>query len=114
MDARRGLLGWVLVALLGAQLLGLLHRVAHAPLAAPPASQQRAGEPSPQGGVAALFPTHDAPECRLFDAVGPDNACPPPAGSTPALLASEPPSGHVPQVLARWVAPFQARGPPSR
>lgn len=124
MIARRWLLGWVLVALVAAQGLGFMHRVAHAPHAdwqpagapahAPGAPGNDAAVHDPAGWLAALFATHGTDSsCRLYDAVGHDSLPLPPALAAVAVLAA---GGELPCAATRFIqngtAPFQARGPP--
>jgi len=110
---RRYLLAVVAVALLHAQSLGLLHRLAHQPHAnqAAVTAARDAGQLS---SVASPF-AHEAGEadCRLFDgllASGPGgepiaNALSPAGTTTPAFHAAAAPRPAT-------CSPFEARGPP--
>ncbi len=103
-------LTWLLAcALVLAQALALMHGISHGLRHA-----ERAAA-APSGWVDALFSAHsdDSSTCKLFDSLG--HTAPPacavlavPMGIPPyllPLLAGE--------ALARWVALFEARGPPS-
>lgn len=111
MTARRWCLAWVLTALVCAQALGFMHRVVHTPPAVAAAAE--AHEHAGANWVATLFAAHDAPGCRLFDAMG---HCGLPLATAlpvfPVLSAGlgllSVPSGFIDSS----VAPFQARGPP--
>jgi hypothetical protein len=115
---RRGLLWFLLVALVAVQALGLVHRIAHgdhAPSAsgfsAPGAAH--AGVPAPQWD-AGLFGGHeDDGGCLLYDQLSHGGFLPVPAPATlpvlaPAFLLQWFQGGF----LARWAALFDARGPP--
>jgi hypothetical protein len=125
---RRVLFGLLALALLLAQALALMHRVAHAP-------QLQAGVQRPaaaalehdhhvhdghdpgheaDGWLAALF-AHEGgdPGCRVLDSLGHDAmTCPPAlqaAAAVPAFLLSF----SLGEFLARRAALFEARGPPA-
>ena len=125
-------LAWLLVfALLLAQILGLMHGVVHGGVHAPHRSQfhmplhdggqeqQHLHDDGPDAGqnagwLASLFASHEGePDCRLFDQASHGSAVP-----AVALLSLPvvPPSLVVAifqgEVLARWAALFDARGPP--
>lgn len=114
---RRILPAFVVVALLFAQALGLLHGIAHAPLArdaawsANASSSSRAGEPA---DAAEVF-SHEAgePTCRLFDALTCGSAAASDAASPAAAPVGfeRPLALHAPRAAPR--NPFQARGPPT-
>lgn len=118
---RRVLFGLLALALVLAQALALMHRVAHAPDAAP-GVQQPAGavlgdehdhERGEAGWLAALF-AHEGgdPGCRVLDSLGHDAmACPPAlhaSTAVPAFILSL----SLGEFLARRAALFEARGPP--
>lgn len=114
MTMRRWLLGWVLVALAGAQALGFVHRIAHGPHA-PAAHVHAAGPGAHAHWAEALFAGHDGErDCRLFDALGLDQLplAPPvlpallPAAATRLLQAGG-------LLATRCPAPYRARGPPA-
>ncbi|MGV3493256.1 MAG: hypothetical protein ACO1OY_05250 [Ramlibacter sp.] len=110
MTLRRWLLGWVLVALVGAQALGFVHRIAHGPH-----SPAHAHAIQPQAHWAdALFAGHDGErDCRLFDALGLDQL-PLAVPALPALPAAA--TGMLLPAAAllagRCPSPYRARGPP--
>lgn len=103
------------LVLLAAQALGLVHRSLHvgAPMPGQPhALALQAGPAS----APTLFADHESgtPECRLIDSLG-HHAAP----AAPALLLPMVPSLFVlawfeGECVARWVALFDARGPPQR
>jgi hypothetical protein len=118
--ARRAVLWAMLAALLFAQTLGLMHRVAH-PGFVPSASAQVAALHGPAaasaqkagGWVANLF-AHDDAGCRLFDQA----AHGAPLLDVPSLVLPLALAVHVfawleGQACARAAASFDARGPPS-
>jgi hypothetical protein len=117
-SVRRWLLGWVLVALLGAQALGHMHRVAHADGgSAPDAHAQEGatpGAPAGAGWFSALFAGHDDYSgCLSFDAVSHGGMAPPAGAAAPALPAVHEGVPHVPAAIPRCAsAPFEARAPP--
>jgi len=94
------------LALLFAQALGLAHRVLHHPHAVnhPHATHHQS-----------LFQHSDqSPDCRLFDQAGSaDGLACVPAIALPMALSSFVFLYFQGEVLARWVALFDARGPPS-
>ena len=116
----RDRMGWhallaLLLSLVLAQSLGLIHRFAHdRPLPTQPLAVT-AGERCQDSWLASLFGSHDeqSPECRLLDGAG--HAAPP---TVAALAAPVLPLAQVVAIthaefIARWVALFDARGPPS-
>lgn len=120
MSARRCAAVLLVFALLAAQTLGLLHRHAHASAPAAVAAHaagvhcQQAHSPA-MHGMAAAFAVHDegSAECRLFDQIARADA----AISVLILPAPVPPSLPVlrfshGEAVSRWVALFDARGPP--
>ncbi|RYX88489.1 MAG: hypothetical protein EOO28_36015 [Comamonadaceae bacterium] len=116
-----------MLALLVAQSLGFVHRVVHhmpAPLAAAsqglkaPAAQPSGMAAAPvaaAGFLASLFQhNEDDPSCRVFDQAGSADALACPAAAVlPMALSSFVLLFFQGEVLARWVALFDARGPPS-
>ncbi|HSV47443.1 MAG TPA: hypothetical protein VLJ58_16760 [Ramlibacter sp.] len=115
---------WVaclLVAMLLAQALGLMHRVAHGgPLAAVAAAQSQAAAKAapPQAGthawVGGLFAGHDDTSCRLYDLLHHPGVAPEPPAPLAALPSGAQPPGAAPAfVLAARDGFFQARAPPS-
>ena len=123
MVARRGLLWFVLFALLMAQTLGLVHRMTHGtPLAMSAANAGYAaaldnvgpGDDENNRWATALAHGHsDDPTCLVFDQVSQGGAM----FALPALLlpAAAPLlflRWFQGEALARWAALFEARGPP--
>ncbi|NKE65258.1 hypothetical protein RAMLITH_05445 [Ramlibacter sp. RBP-2] len=109
---RRTLPALVVVALLFAQALGLLHGIAHGPIAG--AQAQVAANAADDRDAASDVFSHEAgePTCRLFDALTCGGAVPTEAGPAPACPAAlERPLAHQAPLAAR-AAQFQARGPP--
>lgn len=113
---RRVALVWLVLALLGAQTLGLLHQIAHG--AGPVHAVGQGGAPAAVedgDALARLFAGHvSGKDCRLYDQLShSDLLCAVPAAVLPAPLP-----GFVLRVLqgdfvARRAALFDARGPPS-
>lgn len=121
MIMRRAVIGWFLFALVCAQSVGLLHRVAHLPpgaaavLASPvTAAEQPAGKVHAASWLHTLFPHEDELGCRLFDGVG---QCGTPLHA-PALATLQAPAAHLlpwaqPSLHERQTAPYLARAPPN-
>jgi len=111
MTKRRGLLWLVLFAVLAAQTLGLMHRVVHHPDAAHFTQDERGHH---DGALAGLFSTHDEPSCPLYDQLGQGGVMPVlPSVPLPLIPAAFVLRWFQGEFLARWVALFDARGPPS-
>ncbi|VTU24448.1 hypothetical protein H6CHR_02195 [Variovorax sp. PBL-H6] len=115
----RALLCMLAFALWFATTLGLMHRTLHGLGSSPaPAVAGAAVEERTTGngahGLSALFGTHSDAECRLYDQLshGPA-AFGVPAVVLPVLLPAAVFLYLEGEVLARWVALFDARGPPS-
>jgi hypothetical protein len=120
MTQRRGLLWLVLLALVAAQTLGLMHRAFHHAGADYPVLRisqhavQQDQVAGTQGWIASLFSSHDDSSCPLYDQLGQGGMITMP----PAIALPLAPTAFVLQwfqgeVLARWAALFDARGPPS-
>ncbi|GAA4334157.1 hypothetical protein GCM10023165_09830 [Variovorax defluvii] len=112
----RALLCVLALALWLATTLGLMHRtlhghaLSHAPAAA--AGQSETGHPV--HGLSALFGGHGSDaDCRLYDQLshGPAALCVP-ALMLPVQLPAATFLFLLGEALARWVALFDARGPP--
>jgi hypothetical protein len=112
----RALLCVLAFALWFATTLGLLHRTIHGHGAA----QAQAVAVVDEGqadhadhGLSALFGAHSDADCRLYDQLshGPAALCVP-ALVLPALLPAATFLYLEGEALARWVALFDARGPP--
>lgn len=113
----RAMLCVLALALWLATTLGLVHRTIHAPLAshAHAAVSAHAGEADHAShGLVALFSEHSEADCRLYDQLshGPAALCVP-ALLLPVMLPAATFAYLEGEVLARWVALFDARGPPS-
>ncbi len=133
---RHGLVGWLLLALLWAPTLGLLHRHVHVPheaahaahagvQAAPSASAWAAApggaeNPGPaqtagllHDGIASLFASHgEAADCLLYDQCSVADALVSAPLALPAALPVFLLHFFQGAALARWVALYDARGPP--
>jgi hypothetical protein len=117
---RRCCLSAVLAAVVLAQLLGFMHRVVHAGTTAGVEAAAVAAQPDEQpSGTSAeawlgdLFPHEDESSCRIFDGAGLQALV---SFDLPVLL---PIVATMPELrlragefVARWVALFDARGPP--
>jgi hypothetical protein len=123
MRLRRTLLSCLVLALVWAQALGMMHRVAHADHAGSgqastlqqPGDDGQAGEPG-HGWIAALFAGHDegGGSCRVFDQQGHGDAMPCVAAlALPSVLFALVAPWRAGYRLAASAAPFGARGPPS-
>jgi hypothetical protein len=107
---------WCLLALvlLAAQTLAQMHQQVHAHKLQTwqePAALQ--AEPAEGDGIAQLFAGHKAGDCRLYDQLGHADSLP----AMPVLMLPLVPCAFILQffqgeVLARWAALFDARGPP--
>lgn len=117
---RRCCLSTVLAAVGLAQLLGFMHRVVHAgtvagieasALAAQP--EARPSDPPADIRLGALFPHRDESSCRIFDGAGLQALVP---IDLPALTSIVTTTRELRlragESVARWVALFDARGPP--
>jgi hypothetical protein len=99
--------------------LGVMHRSLHVPGLAEAAAAMQA---TPQGGVhkhadhglGSLFGEHTDAECRLYDQLAHGSAAPGvPLVVLPILLPSATFAYLQGEAIARWIALFDARGPPS-
>jgi len=102
----------------GAQALNTAQgsHVAHAPRAVPNGKAAPAALPvaRPGGWVGALFGLHDEAQCQLYDQLAHGAAAPcVPVLVLPLLLPVATLHFLEGQALARWVALFDARGPPA-
>ena len=108
--------------------LGVMHRSLHVPglaeveAAGASATTLTGPQPGLQGGVhkhaahglASLFGEHTDAECRLYDQLGDGSATPSvPLVVLPMLLPAATFAFLQGEAIARWVALFDARGPPS-
>ena len=108
------------VALWLAGTLGLTHRSLHAPglsavAAAAAGVDCRRGAHAPAArGLSGLFGDHTDAECRLYDQLSHGSgALGVPPGVLPLLLPAAPLACLQGEAVARWVALFEARGPPA-
>ncbi|MDM0030713.1 hypothetical protein QTI33_00990 [Variovorax sp. J22P271] len=104
-------------ALWAATTLGLLHGTLHGVAAsahADAATGAVAGKAAASHGLSALFGVHTEAECRLYDQLshGAAAPCVPPV-FLPVLLPAASFVWLEGEVFARWIALFDARGPPS-
>ena len=109
----------LVVALWFAGTLGLIHRTLHLPglaqahAAALVAHPEGAHEHAARG-IGDLFGHHSDAECRLYDQLSHGSGAPGvPMVLLPVLLPSATFAYLQGEALARWVALFDARGPPS-
>jgi hypothetical protein len=110
--ARRLVVCLVALALVAAQLLGLMHRVLHVPVAGTSSVASMASTASPV--LKSLFAGHEGDaSCRLYDSLGHDFAPPAPAIVLPLALCAVVLEVLRCEFVARWAALFDARGPPS-
>ncbi len=117
------------LALWFASTLGMMHRVLHVETGHVPAfAAQQGGAPAHgeaymhaggddhphhHGGLLALFGDHADPDCRLYDQLaGGAAALSVPPVVLPIVLPTARFHYFLGEVLARWVALFDARGPP--
>jgi hypothetical protein len=116
MSSRRRIV-WCLLALvlLAAQTLAQMHQQVHAYKLQPGQglAEAQLAEPAEGDGVAQLFAGHKAGDCRLYDQLGHADSLP----AMPVLVLPLAPCAFILQflqgeVLARWAALFDARGPP--
>ena len=113
----RTLLCVLAFALWAATTLGLLHGTLHGAAAsahADAATVAVAGKAAASRGLTALFGVHTEAECRLYDQLshGAAAPCVPPV-FLPVLLPAASFVWLEGEVFARWIALFDARGPPS-
>jgi hypothetical protein len=118
MALRRGLLWFLLFALVTVQALGLMHSVAHGVRFAPVpslAAGTAAADDVERGWEAGLFGQHDDDAgCLLYDQLSHGGCMPMPMA---AALPVMPPAFILQwfqgEFLARWATLFDARGPPA-
>lgn len=92
--------------------LGVMHRSLHVPGLAQ-ATAAGAHKHAPHG-LGSLFGEHTDAECRLYDQLGDGSATPSvPLVVLPMLLPAATFAWLQGEAIARWVALFDARGPPS-
>jgi hypothetical protein len=111
----RALVIALMVAVWFAGTLGLMHRSLHVP-GLPAAAEQAAQVAHKHAGhhLAGLFGEHTDAECRLYDQLGDGSATPNvPLVVLPILLPAATFAWLQGEAIARWVALFDARGPPS-
>ena len=99
-------------------LLGVMHEAVHVPgLAAVAASLDKGSHDHHDQaghGLASLFGAHTDAECRLYDQLAHGASAPTvPAVVLPMLLPSATFAYLQGEAIARWIALFDARGPPS-
>jgi len=116
----RAILVVLAIALWFAGTLGVMHRSLHVPglpaaAATVQAAQADKGAHVHAGhGVVSLFGDHTDAECRLYDQLSHGSSVPGvPLVVLPVLLPSATFAYLQGEAIARWVALFDARGPPS-
>lgn len=111
----------LVVALWFAGTLGLMHRTMHVPglghthaAATVQADQPEGAQEHAARGIGGLFGDHSDAECRLYDQLSHGSgALGVPMVALPVLLPSATFAYLQGEAIARWVALFDARGPPS-
>jgi len=109
----------LMVALWFAGTLGLIHRTLHVPGLAQAHAAALAAHPEgahehAAHGIGDLFGHHSDAECRLYDQLSHGSGAPGvPMVVLPVLLPSATFAYLQGEAIARWVALFDARGPPS-
>lgn len=115
----------LVIALWFAGTLGLIHRSLHVTGLAQATAAAQAGHADDAGGhashtshvshgIASLFGDHTDAECRLYDQLSHGSgALGVPTMVLPVLLPSATFAYLQGEAIARWVALFDARGPPS-
>jgi len=99
------------------QSLGQLHAIKHGSLAPAPhviAAQEASKNQLEDGFLEQLFSSHSSStDCRLYDQLRDSHALPTVASMlSPTVLPSLLVAIFAGEVLARWAALFEARGPP--
>jgi hypothetical protein len=108
-----------MAALWFAGTLGLMHRSLHLPGLAQASSAVQAGHADGAGGhashgIASLFGVHSDAECRLYDQLSHGSGVlGVPMVVLPVFLPSATFAYLQGEAIARWIALFDARGPPS-
>jgi hypothetical protein len=116
----RAILVVLAIALWFAGTLGVMHRSLHVPGLASASSVAATVQANKSGhvhaghGVVSLFGDHTDAECRLYDQLSHGSSVPGvPLVVLPMLLPSATFAYLQGEAIARWVALFDARGPPS-
>ncbi|TFY96553.1 hypothetical protein [Ramlibacter rhizophilus] len=107
-------LAWILglaLALLAAQAVGLAHRTVHGPQ---PAGAAHAAAQADHDGHDLFGHEAGGIDCRLLDALGQPGVPGAPSLVLPLALSPVVLAGGHGDFVARWVALFDARGPPAR
>ncbi|MDW5442864.1 hypothetical protein R6254_10055 [Polaromonas sp. SM01] len=116
--AQRAAWGYLALVLLLAPMLGLMHGLVHGVGGAYPTAQVQLVEADGQayhhGWLDDLFSAHsNASDCRVFDQLSHSDGVPAlPLLALPMVLSSFVFHFLEGEVLARWAALFEARGPP--
>lgn len=117
--SRRALFLLLAFALVGAQSLGLMHRIVHGPQVeiGHAWAEEHADDGDcahAHGWLAALFSGHAEGDegCRLLDALGHDGVPLAEAAAAPIFAATAILKVLHGDFVARWAALFDARGPP--
>jgi hypothetical protein len=113
----RAILVVLAIALWFAGTLGVMHRSLHVPglpAAAATVQASKVDHVHAGHGVVSLFGDHTDAECRLYDQLSHGSSVPGvPLVVLPVLLPSATFAYLQGEAIARWVALFDARGPPS-
>lgn len=116
----RAILVVLAIALWFAGTLGVMHRSLHVPGLSVAAATVQAAKADKGAhvhaghGVVSLFGDHTDAECRLYDQLSHGSSVPGvPLVVLPVLLPSATFAYLQGEAIARWVALFDARGPPS-
>ncbi|MDQ0037783.1 hypothetical protein J2W30_005562 [Variovorax boronicumulans] len=117
----RAILAVLAIALWFAGTLGVMHRSLHVPGLPAAAAAVQVVQADSKGvhvhaghGVVSLFGDHTDAECRLYDQLSHGSSVPGvPLVVLPMLLPSATFAYLQGEAIARWVALFDARGPPS-
>ena len=116
--AQRAAWGYLALVLLLAPMLGLMHGLVHGVDGAHPTAQvqqlEADGQTHHHGWLDDLFSAHsNASDCRVFDQLSHSDVVPAlPLLALPMVLSSFVFHLLEGEVLARWAALFEARGPP--
>ena len=118
-SARRIALAALLLVFVLAQTLGWIHRGLHGAASegrhgSSPAAVAHAEVSGTAAAMQDLFGNHaDTSDCRLFDVLGQAGCAPAPSFALPTPVSASYLLATHADFVARWVALFDARGPPA-